>query len=147
MSRKIFEISKKFFSTGFYTIESKKRKSDLCDVKKIRFSQVQKSAPGTMRKADRIADGETLQGERKRGENASSAERRRRRSEPDAVSFLNWWRWWTASDAERWRGSEERQRLHQCGRDPDARRLMRCGCGLPVFAASGKAGPELLRTS
>ena len=36
-----------------------------------------------MRKADRIADGETLQGERKRGENASSAERLRTRSEPD----------------------------------------------------------------
>ena len=83
MSRKIFEISKKFFSTGFYTIESKKRKSDLYDVKKIRFAQVQNSAPGTMYKADRIADGETLQGERKRGENASSAERLRTGSEPD----------------------------------------------------------------
>jgi hypothetical protein len=147
LSRKIFEISKKFFSTGFYTIETKKIKTGFLEREKIRFSRVRKTAFGTVHEADRIADGETLQGERKRGENASSAERLRTGSAPDAVGFLNWWRWWTASDAERWRGSEERQRLHQCGRDQARRRLMICGCGLPVSLRSGKAGPELLRTS
>jgi len=108
MSRKIFEISKKFFSTAFYTIETEKIKIGFLEQKKIRFSPVQKSALGTLHKADRIADGETLQGERKRGKNASSEREQRTRSEPDGVSFKTGGRLLTTGRHQRRSGSDER---------------------------------------